>query len=166
MQYISTRSLVDFNVVIDELRGELGERFPHSIENWCGIGIRPYPLPVWVVYLVTSPDGCPIGVCSYYKQIDDPSERFWIGWIGVRPKFRRLKMASKMLAHVVAELSGVGAKSISVYTSNPAAVALYQSIGMSIEGIFASMGLEQAAATGDELLLTIRPAEKVPDKHS
>lgn len=156
MNYISTRDIGAFRTVIDELQPELGERFPISIENWCGIGHRPYPLPVWNVFLVKE-GACveseTIGICSYYRQDADPPQRFWIGWIGVRPKYRRRGRATAMLSKICSDLRARGANRICVYTSNPEAVALYQSIGMSIEGAFAEIGLFQAAAAGDETLL-------------
>jgi len=158
MEYITTRSIEDFKVVIDDLRPELGERFPTSIENWCGIGARPYPLPVWAVYLARTDSGPtpePVGICSYYRQTEDPVDRFWLGWIGVRPNFRRQGRASAMLERVYLELCRRGARKICVYTSNPEAVALYKSFGMSIDGTFSSTGLVQAAATGDEVLLSM-----------
>ncbi len=162
MKFEATRDPAAFSAIVDELGAELGDRFAKSIANWCGVGERPYPLPTWQIYL-TSIDQVqaePIGICSYYRQIEDSPGRFWIGWIGVRPKFRRQGHALTMLRFVLARLRQLGAEEIRVYTDNPAAVALYRRMGMAVDGTFSQTGLTQAAAKGDEILLTLRTGEE------
>ena len=44
LEYINSRAIMDFQTLIEALKPELDDRFPISMENWCGIAQRPYPL--------------------------------------------------------------------------------------------------------------------------
>jgi len=130
---------------------ELGARFRGSMKNWCGIGERPYPLPVWKVWLIsraTAPTSF-VGVCSLYQQEDDPPTRYWLGWIAVQPAERRKGLASAAINHVLKEALRRGATELWVYTDGPnrPAEQFYLARGFELVGFFHEAGLPQAAAT-------------------
>lgn len=160
LRFTESRNIEDYRPLIAELTDELGARFGGSMENWCGIGSRPYPLPIWQVYLVRDESGEAIGVCSYYRQVDDPAGRYWIGWIGVRKASRRQGSASTMFAHVLKQLIALGADDVWVYTGSEGAEHFYRAMGMHDVGQFHETGLEQAAAAGDESVLRMPVASR------
>ena len=152
-----SRSLDDYQELIRELSPELGERFPVSMQNWCGIGSRPYPLKHWYVYLATL-NNTTIGIYSYYQQMEDPHDRWWVGWIGVRPTYRRQGYGIAMLRIIRDSVVQARGKEIWVHTStrsNKAAIVMYESFGMERWGSFSEIGLEQASAGEDSLVLKL-----------
>lgn len=156
LTFNTEKQIDSYQELIDDLTDELGSRFGGSMRNWCGIGTRPYPLPVWNVYLVRNTSGDAIGVCSYYRQEDDPPGRYWVGWIGVLKRFRRQGIAGQMFARVRAEVEQLGANQLWVYTGTPEAASFYRAMGMAPAGRFEQVGLEQAAASGDESVFEMR----------
>ena len=159
LQFTESRNIDDYRPLIAELSAELGARFGGSMENWCGIGSRPYPLPVWQVYLVRDAAGEAVGVCSYYRQEEDPPGRHWIGWIGVRKASRRQGVAAAMFTHVLKQLEAMNPTEVWVYTSSKGAEQFYRAMGMHDVGHFHETGLEQAAAAGNEsvLMMSFQP---------
>lgn len=153
MEYLNSRNHDDFLNVSRQLGPELGRRFSVSIENWCGIGERPYPLPLWKLFLCKEA-GEIVGLCSYYQQEDDPPDRFWVGWIGVLPAFRRQGMGRTMLEWVEQQMRARGGVHSWVYTErkNVGAMEFYADAGYQSEGLFGSTGLPQAAADDDSPL--------------
>lgn len=147
----STETAIEFFLpLINELQEELGERFSASMHNWCGIGERPYPLPTWQVFLARNEAGEVVGLCSYYQQQGDLPEKYWIGWIGVLKRYRRMGIARKMLEFVRHEVEQRGGRELWVYTDQAGAEALYLAFGLQSAGRFSFTGLQQAAARGQE----------------
>ena len=155
LKYFCSTRYSDFHNVVQELRNDLGERFPVSIQNWCGIGSRPYPLNIWKIYLAKDMRGNELGLFSYYQQNGDPDYQYWIGWIGVTPRFRRLGIASQFLKILEEEVVSLGARELLVYTDreNNDAINLYIKHGMSEWGCFRETNSEQAAANDDSIVL-------------
>lgn len=150
------KDIASYQDLVHDLTPVLGTRFGESMKNWCGIGHRPYPLPTWQVYLVRDGHNHPVGVCSYYQQEADPAGRFWIGWIGVPTRLRRRGIASAMFTHVRSEVQQRGARELRVYTGTAEAESFYIAMGIAPAGRFRETGLEQAAASGDEAVLTVQ----------
>ena len=153
LAFIVDRNVTSYEPLALELSDELGSRFRQSMANWSGIGTRPYPLPVWQVYVTRDETHNLVGVCSYYQQEDDPPGRYWVGWIGVLKRYRRSGKATEMWCRVRDEVMALGATQLWVYTDSSDAEAFYRSVGMVSAGTFAETGLEQAAAGGDESVL-------------
>lgn len=127
LSLVQTRDFCEYAPLIEELTSELGERFPLSMKNWCGIGERPYPLPFWQVYVLKC-GGETVGISGLYRRHEDPPERCWIGWLGVRPGYRRRKIAQRAIGELKRLATRDGFKELWVHTdeSNRAAVALYE----------------------------------------
>jgi ribosomal protein S18 acetylase RimI-like enzyme len=151
--YVQDRNIGAYQLLLVELGDELGDRFRESIKNWCGIGMRPYPLPTWQLFLAKNEEYRVLGLCSYYQQLEDPVKRFWIGWIAVRKGVRRRHIASRMLDFICDEVIKRGARELWVYTDSAPAERLYRSFGMIPVGRFAEFQLKQAAASGREIVL-------------
>jgi RimJ/RimL family protein N-acetyltransferase len=155
----TTRNIADFNPIVSKLQNELGERFPISIQNWCGIGQRPYPLKNWNVFIGRDKDrNTDLGIYSYYQQQDDPSDKFWIGWIGVVSSERRKGIATKFIELILCDIKDLGARSLWVHTdnNNKNAIALYKSVGMNIWGDFSNTGAQQASASENTIVLWMK----------
>lgn len=149
---LSTKDYAAFLPVIEALQPELGERFPISMQNWCGIGERPYPLKIWKVYIAYDVESNrAVGIYSFYQQENDPEGRFWIGWIGVVSSYRRKGIGAEFLAKVEQEVRELGARELWVHTDadNVGAMEFYKAFGMSSWGQFRNMGVQQASAEDD-----------------
>ena len=155
LSFVQTRDLVDFRTIIQELEGELGSRFPLSMASWCGIEQRPYPLPVWEVFLVAWKSQYPVGICSYYQQVSDSPDRFWLGWLGVLPMYRRHGIATRAVAEVERRVTKRGAKDLWVHTDEPnrGAIAFYLALGFTHCGRLEALGLPQASASSESIVL-------------
>jgi ribosomal protein S18 acetylase RimI-like enzyme len=158
MNFISFQSyqISDYTLIIEKLKDELGERFPHSIRSWCGLETRPYPLVNWNLYLASDVQGGSIlGLYSYYQQPGDPPEKFWIGWLGVLPEYRRQGLATQFLAKVIHSVKVYRGEELWVHTdrSNIAAIQLYMQAGMSYWGEFNKLNIRQASADRDSAVL-------------
>ena len=156
LKFTTHKSIKAYQELIDELTDDLGTRFGESMKNWCGIGTRPYPLPVWQVYLVRNVNDDAVGICSYYRQENEPRERFWIGWIGVLKRHRRAHIATAMFCKIRSEAEQLGARELWVYTGTRQAESFYAAMGMAKTGRFEEVGLPQAAAAGDESVFAMR----------
>ena len=147
----------DYRFLVEALAPELGDRFPVSMQNWCGIGSRPYPLKRWQVYLTRRMDGSRelVGLYSFYQQMEDPEYRFWVGWLGVVPTHRRKGYGTAMLDLVKGEAISLGARELWVHTHMDSrdAMGMYHAYGMKLWGDFKEMGLEQASAEDSSAVL-------------
>lgn len=125
---VQTRSIQHFEPLMAEL--EFGDRFCRSMRNWCGMGERPYPLAFWQVYLAQI-DRTAIGVCGLYQFPDTPPEEVWLGWLGIRPQFRRQGWGTQMLKQIMDRAIAFGFRDVWVFTEtdNQAAIAFYQNAG-------------------------------------
>lgn len=152
--YRKSNHLEDFRPIIAGLSSDLGDRFPTSIENWCGVGSRPYPLPVWEIFLAYQEDQ-PIGICSYYKQQEDSANQMWIGWIGVLKDYRRNRIGSQMLNWIEDRILAAGCTDVWVYVEpgQDDTIQFYQSNGYQLQALFETIGRTQAAAKNSSPVL-------------
>ncbi|EGQ61997.1 hypothetical protein GGI1_10178 [Acidithiobacillus sp. GGI-221] len=152
LRFEETREYEKFTSILNDLTEDLGNAFPVSIQAWCGLAQRNYPLLDWHVFLAIQPSGC-IGLYSHYRQPDDPDQRFWVGWIGVSPAFRRQGVGSMLLQHIehTALLQGHG--EIWVYTDNTKAMTFYEANGYQVIGGFPRDTLRQNAANNASVVL-------------
>ncbi len=86
LKIIQTTDLIEFIPLLKEL--EFGDTFSLAMLKWCGIGQRDQSLAFWEVYLAKL-EAETLGVMGLYQLVDSPSDIVWVGWFGIRPKFRR-----------------------------------------------------------------------------
>lgn len=145
-----SRRIEDFLPVMHEV--ELGDRFLLSMLHWCGFGSRSTPLDFWQVFLIEIAAE-QAGVTGLYRPPISDARIFWIGWFGVRPKFRRQGIGREVLRLVRERARMLDGQELWVYTgvTDHAALRLYSSNG------FEQLGPGASHAPG----LTMEPSDIV-----
>ena len=84
-------------------------------------------------YLAKQADGAAVGFCSFWRVLDE----LHINNIAVLPDFRRHRIATALLTHVLGEGVRLGARraTLEVRRSNDAARALYERFGFTVAGV-------------------------------
>ena len=84
-------------------------------------------------YLATRPEGDAVGFCSFWKVTDE----LHINNLAVLPPYRRLGVASQLLAFILAEGVRLGARraTLEVRRSNDPARRLYERFGFAVAGV-------------------------------
>ncbi len=103
---------------------ELGARFPKSMENWCGIGERPYPLKFWQVFLARDREGNSIGVSGLYQQEVTDAKTVWLGWFGIVPEWRGRGMGPQLLKQTLDKARELHFEKVLVYCEKTAEKAI------------------------------------------
>jgi GNAT superfamily N-acetyltransferase len=144
----------DYIKLINECQLILGPRFHQSIKNWCKIGERPYPLLNWRIYLVENEIEC-VGICSYYQEPNLREEVFWLGWLAIRPVFRRKKIGTAMLNFIISKIKDLGCAELLVHTDseNIDAIQFYKKNGFNYECPFSEKNCLQASVTRNSIVL-------------
>src|SRR5262249_25471736 len=86
VELVETKEIQLFLSVMKEI--DFGDRFLLSMLHWCGIGRRSTPLDYWKVFLLRAA-GEIVGVSGLYRQPGMEETVYWVGWFGIRPRFRR-----------------------------------------------------------------------------
>jgi ribosomal protein S18 acetylase RimI-like enzyme len=138
---LETKDVALFLPVLREV--DLGDRFLLSMLHWCGIGQRSTPLELWRVFLISA-NGEIAGVSGIYRQPGMQKTVCWLGWLGVRPKFRRQGYAKTAVQKLRKIARSEGATTLYVYTDadNTGAIAFYETLG------FKNLGPAKTAAPG------------------
>jgi RimJ/RimL family protein N-acetyltransferase len=97
--------------------------------HWCGIGQRSTPLDYWKVFLLRT-DGDVVGVSGLYRQPGVPETVCWVGWFGIRPRFRRQGFGKRAMYALIDFARHIPVKELWVYTgsSDKIAVSFYLSL--------------------------------------
>lgn len=84
-------------------------------------------------FVARDPSGRPAGFCSFWRVLDE----LHINNLAVAPEFRRVGVASTLLAFVLAEGIRLGAQraTLEVRRSNDAARYLYERFGFTVAGV-------------------------------
>ena len=148
---LETKDIDLFIRVMREI--ELGDRFLLSMLHWCGIGKRHIPLELWRVFLLRG-SGEIVGVTGIYRQPGMAKRVGWIGWFGIRPRFRRRGYGSNAVSETIRVAREEGCDALYVYTGseNHQAVQFYKSIGFHVLGIAADCAPGQTMESTDVVL--------------
>jgi ribosomal protein S18 acetylase RimI-like enzyme len=132
-ELVETTKIEDFIPVMKEI--DFGDRFLISMLHWCGIGRRSTPLDYWKVFLVRA-RGDTVGVSGLYRQTGMPQSVCWVGWFGIRPRFRREGFGTNALCALFNVARSIGGQELWVYTgsSDDVAVSFYKSVGFEALG--------------------------------
>lgn len=154
LDFRRTKDYSAFSPIVAECTRDLGPRFPESMANWCGIGARPYPLKSWEVFVAASANDV-VGVCSYYQEINEEDDIYWIGWLCVRPTYRRMGIGKDMIGFILKMVADLGAKTVFVHTTagNRPAIQFYRRLGFVDVGKLAERAVTQASAEADSIVL-------------
>jgi ribosomal protein S18 acetylase RimI-like enzyme len=133
VELLDTKEIEDFIPVMKEI--EFGDRFLLSMLHWCGIGRRSTPLDFWKVFLVMA-RGDVVGVSGLYRQPGMPHNVCWIGWFGIRPRFRREGFGTSAMYVLFDITRSNGCQELWVYTgsSDHIAKSFYKSLGFELLG--------------------------------
>jgi GNAT superfamily N-acetyltransferase len=134
VELLETKQIEQFIPVLREV--ELGDRFLLAMLHWCGFGRRSTPLDIWHVFLVQRARET-LGVIGLYRQPGMSKQVGWIGWFGIRRRFRRKGYGTSAVQGLIAFAQEIGCKTLWVYTGSKdkAAMRFYQSLGFGIVGV-------------------------------
>jgi ribosomal protein S18 acetylase RimI-like enzyme len=130
---LETKEIEKFIPVMKEI--DFGDRFLLSMLHWCGIGRRSTPLDYWKVFLVRA-RGDAVGVSGLYRQPGMPKNVCWVGWFGIRPRFRREGLGTSAMYALFDITRSNGCQELWVYTDSldDVAVSFYKSLGFEVLG--------------------------------
>jgi ribosomal protein S18 acetylase RimI-like enzyme len=133
VELVETKEIHMFLPVMKEI--DFGDRFLLSMLHWCGIGQRSTPLDYWKVFLLTA-GGDVVGVSGLYRQPGMAETVCWVGWFGIRPRFRRQGFGRNAINVLFDVARSIGCKELWVYTgpSDDIAVSFYKSLGFEFLG--------------------------------
>ena len=128
VELVETTDIQMFLPVMKEI--DFGDRFLLSMLHWCGIGQRSTPLDYWKVFLLRA-EGDVLGVSGLYRQPGMAETVCWVGWFGIRPRFRRQGFGAGAIHALIEFARSLDCKELWVYTgsSDHVAVGFYQSLG-------------------------------------
>jgi GNAT superfamily N-acetyltransferase len=127
VELVETKEIQMFLLVMKEI--DFGDRFLLSMLHWCGIGRRSTPLEYWKVFLLRA-EGDVVGVSGLYRQPSMAETVCWVGWFGIRPRFRRQGFGKCAMVALIDFAQHTGVKEPWVYTgsSDNITVSFYRSL--------------------------------------
>jgi ribosomal protein S18 acetylase RimI-like enzyme len=133
VELVSTKEIELFLPLMREI--DFGDEFLLSMLHWCGIGKRSRPLEYWQVFLLRAESQI-VGVSGLYRQPGMPSHVCWLGWLAIRPKFRRRGFGTAAIYHLCHAARSAGSTELWVYTGFHDDVArnFYISLGFEVLG--------------------------------
>jgi ribosomal protein S18 acetylase RimI-like enzyme len=151
VELLETKEIVEFILVMKEI--DFGDRFLLSMLHWCEIGRRSTPLDYWKVFLVRA-RGDAVGVSGLYRQPGMPHNVCWVGWFGIRPRFRREGFGTKAMYALFDCARSIGCQELWVYTgsSDDTAISFYKSLGFEVLGSAADWAPGQTMDDSDIVL--------------
>jgi GNAT superfamily N-acetyltransferase len=133
VELVESRDIQMFLPVMKEI--DFGDRFLLSMLHWCGFGQRSTPLDYWQVFLLRAA-GEIIGVSGFYRQPGMEQTVYWVGWFGIRLRFRRQGFGRRAMHRLIGFAKSLGCKELWVYTgsADEIAVSFYRRLGFEILG--------------------------------
>jgi RimJ/RimL family protein N-acetyltransferase len=124
--------------------------------HWCGIGQRSTPLDYWKVFLLRA-KGDVVGVSGLYRQPGMAGTVCWIGWFGIRPRFRRQGLGRNSMYALIEFARNLDCKELWVYTgsSDHVAITFYPKLGFGLLGTAADWAPGQTMNDADAVLRRI-----------
>ena len=151
VELVETKELQLFLPVMKEI--DFGDRFLLSMLHWCGIGQRSTPLDYWKVFLLRA-EGDVVGVSGLYRQPGMAQTVCWIGWFGIRPRFRRQGFGKRAIYALIDFARHLAVEELWVYTgsSDDIAVNFYRSLGFEVLGAAADCATGRTMDNSDIVL--------------
>jgi RimJ/RimL family protein N-acetyltransferase len=151
VELVETAEIEMFLPVIKEI--DLVDRFLLPMLHWCGIGRRSTPLDYWKVFSLQSA-GQVVAVSGLYRQSGMPGTVCWIGWFGIRPRFRRHGFGTGAMFLLWDFARSIACQELWVYTgaSDDIAARFYKSLGFEVLGTAAQWARGQTMDDSDIIL--------------
>ena len=135
VELVETKEIQLFLPVMKEI--DLGDRFLLSMLHWCGIGRRSTPLDYWKVFLLRAA-GEIVGVSGLYRQPGMAQTVCWIGWFGIRPRFRRQGFGKRAMHALIDFARHIAVEELWVYTGSSDKIAINFYRGLNFEELGAA----------------------------
>jgi GNAT superfamily N-acetyltransferase len=137
VELVETTDIQMFLPVMKEI--DFGDRFLLSMLHWCGIGRRSTPLDYWEVFLLRAA-GEIVGVSGLYRQPGMEETVYWVGWFGIRPRFRRKGFGRGAMYALIEIARSIGCTELWVYTGSLDKIAV---------NFYRSLSFEELGAAAD-----------------
>src|SRR5580692_9948167 len=121
VELVDSKDLGEFIPLLREIA--LGDSFLLSMLHWCGIGQRSTPLDYWKVFLLRA-GGDGVGVSGLYRQPGMAETVCWVGWFGIRPRFRRQGFGRRAMHALIDFARHISVKELWVYTGSSDDIAV------------------------------------------
>jgi RimJ/RimL family protein N-acetyltransferase len=154
VELLETEEIQMFLPVMKEI--DFGDRFLLSMLHWCGIGQRSTPLDYWKVFLLRAECDV-VGISGLYRQPGTTETVYWIGWFGIRPRFRRQGFGKRAMYALIDFARRLAVEELWVYTgsSDSIAVNFYRSLGFEVLGVAADWAPGRTIDNSDIVLRRI-----------
>ena len=151
VELVDTREIEMFVPVMREI--DFGDQFLLSMLHRCGIGRRSTPLDFWQVFLLRA-HGDIVGGSGLYRQPGMAQTVCWLGWFGIRPRFRRQGFGTQAIRALFGVARSLGCNELWVYTgsSDDVAVGFYKSLGFDALGTAAEWARGRTMEDSDTIL--------------
>jgi GNAT superfamily N-acetyltransferase len=156
VKLLETKDILQFLPLLREI--DLGDKFLLSMLHWCDIGRRSSPLALWRVFVAYANREV-IGVSGLYRHCGASANICWIGWLGVRPRFRRRGFGTDMVGELKRIAATLGSNQLWVYTGNIdfAAITFYEKNGFAKQGRASLVCPNETSDSSDEVLMITLP---------
>lgn len=135
--FIQTKEIKDYSLILKPLADDFTPIFYQTMLVWCKV--IPYDNVqsdlFWEIWLVMIDDK-PIGVCGLYTLTGaKDTKELWLGWLGIIPEFRNLKLGGQIMEHLYIEAKKVGCERIYSYVDKEGKpLSFYKREGFEILG--------------------------------
>jgi ribosomal protein S18 acetylase RimI-like enzyme len=149
VELVETTDIEMFLPVMKEI--DFGDRFLLSMLHWCGIGRRSSAY--WKVFLLLSA-GQVVGVSGLYREPGMPEAVCWVGWVGIRPRFRRQGFGTRAMYLLWDFARSIASQELWVCAGSldDIAVRFYKSPGFEVLGTAAQWAHGQTMDDSDIIL--------------
>lgn len=115
LSVVQSRYINDYKPILQGLIDDFGFTYYHAILIWCGIiDDDDIPNKYWQVYLIKWDDET-IGICGLYSQYETSTDELWLGWFGIIPQKRNLKIGEHCLNWMKQNAKLIGCKKLMSY---------------------------------------------------
>lgn len=117
LSFIQTKNIYDYSLILKPLAQDFSTIFYQTMLEWCNVitsdSVENNKL--WEVWLVKLGDSS-IGICGLYTLSGAVNTKeLWLGWLGLIPEYRNLKLGSQIMEHLYLFAKNVGCEKIFSY---------------------------------------------------
>lgn len=144
-----TRELNEFRPILEGLVDDFGYTYYHAILTWCKvIHVNTVSETFWQVWVVKK-EGRTVGICGLYS-LKPGIETLWLGWFGILPEYRNLKIGEDVLKTMEDYAKAKGCRTLRTYVDeNGKPLSFYFRNGFKTIGIVSEI-IEKEGYDPDE----------------
>lgn len=117
LSFVQTREIYDYSQVLKPLAEDFTSIFYQTMLIWCKIipSDTTKTDRLWEVWLIKLGNK-PIGVCGLYTLHGaTDTKELWLGWLGIIPELRNMKLGTQVMEHLYTFARSVGCERIYSY---------------------------------------------------